>query len=199
MNFIRYIRERNFRSDAAIRLNARRMEEFCRYEKDLRDKSILEVGSGIGLLSTWFIDRRFDVTLSDARVSHVKLLQKRFPDTPVILYDLRDCPTIEFDVVFCFGVLYHLENPVQGVRHLDRLTKKILFLETLVAEKGEVNPTKENKYALDQSLNGLGCRPGWDFLYRLLFNTFPIIHCHDYPHHEDYRERRRIMIRVEKQ
>ena len=37
----------------------------------------------------------------------------------------------KFDLVLCFGLLYHLENPLLAVRHLRSLTEKCLLLESM--------------------------------------------------------------------
>lgn len=35
-----------------------------------------------------------------------------------------------FDVTFCFGILYHLENPIFAMKQLSAVTKKILLVDT---------------------------------------------------------------------
>ena len=35
-----------------------------------------------------------------------------------------------FDVTFCFGILYHLENPVLAMKRLSSVTKKVLIVDT---------------------------------------------------------------------
>ena len=47
-----------------------------------------------------------------------------------------------FDVTFCFGILYHLENPVLAMKQLSSVTKKILLVDT------DVMPTPETKAPL---------------------------------------------------
>ncbi|MBW8011424.1 MAG: methyltransferase domain-containing protein [Chloroflexi bacterium] len=37
-----------------------------------------------------------------------------------------------FDVVFCFGILYHLENPIHTMRRLASVTKNIMLVDTSV-------------------------------------------------------------------
>ena len=37
----------------------------------------------------------------------------------------------EFDLVLCFGLLYHLENPMRTIRHLRALTGQGLLLESM--------------------------------------------------------------------
>ena len=37
-----------------------------------------------------------------------------------------------FDLVFCFGLLYHLENPLLAIRHLRAMTEKVLLVEGVI-------------------------------------------------------------------
>lgn len=36
----------------------------------------------------------------------------------------------EFDVLFCFGILYHMENPVGAMRKLSAVTRRIMMVDT---------------------------------------------------------------------
>ena len=47
-----------------------------------------------------------------------------------------------FDVTFCFGILYHLENPVLAMKQLASVTKGIMLVDT------DVMPTPEYKEPL---------------------------------------------------
>ena len=47
--------------------------------------------------------------------------------------DLNDLtPEVKgmFDVTFCFGIMYHLENPISAMRRIASVTKNILFVDT---------------------------------------------------------------------
>ncbi len=35
-----------------------------------------------------------------------------------------------FDITFCFGILYHLENPIHAMRQLSSVTRKIILVDT---------------------------------------------------------------------
>jgi len=37
-----------------------------------------------------------------------------------------------FDVTFCFGILYHLENPIKEMRRIAEVTKEILVVDTTI-------------------------------------------------------------------
>lgn len=46
------------------------------------------------------------------------------------LYDLDPEEVGTFDVTFCFGLLYHLEDPVGGMRKLASVTRKVMLVDT---------------------------------------------------------------------
>lgn len=46
----------------------------------------------------------------------------------------------EFDVVLCFGLLYHLDEPYRFLRSVYQVTKRLLFLNTHVAVPGQSQP-----------------------------------------------------------
>lgn len=46
------------------------------------------------------------------------------------LYELSEESVGMFDVTFCFGLLYHLEDPVGGMRKLASVTRKAMLVDT---------------------------------------------------------------------
>ncbi len=46
--------------------------------------------------------------------------------------DLDTSTVGEFDITFCFGILYHLENPVLSMKRIASVTKNIMLLDTNV-------------------------------------------------------------------
>lgn len=59
------------------------------------------------------------------------------------------------DFVLCFGLLYHVENPVQILRKLALLTNKTLCLETQVLPYDMVGKIEDGSYLWQRSLKGL--------------------------------------------
>ena len=51
---------------------------------------ILEIGSGIGNISRYFIENGDEICLSDIRDQYLKLLKSKYPDNEVIKIDLVD-------------------------------------------------------------------------------------------------------------
>ncbi|MEG4231949.1 hypothetical protein QUA40_07540 [Microcoleus sp. Pol11C3] len=60
----------------------------------------------------------------------------RYPDIETIQLDL-DTPDLkinqQFDIVYCYGLLYHLQKPTQAIEFMARRCQKMLLLETCVS------------------------------------------------------------------
>jgi len=70
-----------------------------------------------------------------------------------------------FDVVFSYGLLYHLENPVRALRNLESVCGELLLLETMVCDHDRPVVLFEDESAdLNQALAGVGCRPSPHFV-----------------------------------
>lgn len=56
------------------------------------------------------------------------------------IYDVDESSVGRFDVTFCFGLLYHLENPVLAMRKVSAVTGRVMVLDTatIVTENEEV-------------------------------------------------------------
>jgi len=58
--------------------------------------------------------------------------RRRFPHIPFEQADVEERAILElgkFDLVLCFGLLYHLENPLLAIRNLRGLTEKCLLVK----------------------------------------------------------------------
>jgi SAM-dependent methyltransferase len=89
---------------------------------------ILEIGSGIGNLSTYFIENKKCIWLSDYDKHYINLLRERFGtllSTDVLQIDLSDPLFKEenqnlensFDAVFLLNVLEHIDNDYRAVEY----------------------------------------------------------------------------------
>lgn len=59
------------------------------------------------------------------------------------------------DFVLCFGLLYHVENPIQIMRKLAVLTRKSLCIETQVLPYDQTGPIEDGSYLWQRDINGL--------------------------------------------
>ena len=60
----------------------------------------------------------------------LRRLKNRYPNIPFYIANVEDSSIAhlgKFDLVLCFGLLYHLENPFAAMRKLYALTTKSLL------------------------------------------------------------------------
>ncbi|MCS7271861.1 MAG: class I SAM-dependent methyltransferase [Gemmataceae bacterium] len=181
-----------FTTEHYQRINHRRLEHLASLHLPLEGSTVLEVGAGIGDLTTFFLDRGCRVTTSDGRPENVQILQSRYPDLEVIFLDL-DAPDSlsdrHFDIVFCYGVLYHLRRPAQALEYLAERCQRFLLLETCVTwgEEQEIHPCEENRMDPTQSISGQGCRPTRRWVFTQMRRHFPYVYLpRTQPYHEQF-------------
>ena len=66
-----------------------------------------------------------------------------------------------FDIVFCYGLLYHVENPIAALRNRAGCCAELLLLETAVTDypRPVFQLAYEPPAAKNQAVSGFGCRP----------------------------------------
>ena len=92
---------------------------------------ILEIGSGIGNISQFFIKNNQDITLSDLRDNYCEILKQKFSND-VIKVDLVHTNFEEeykdllatFDTVFALNVVEHIKDDVQAIANCKKLLKQ---------------------------------------------------------------------------
>jgi FkbM family methyltransferase len=162
----------------------------------------LDVGcGGLGYFSMLLKDQGLKVTAFDARLENVIQAQKLNPSIDFKLHDIEDPSVINlgaFDLVLCFGVLYHLENPFRAVRNLYALTKKYLIIESQTAPcKSSSLILYEESRSINQSINYVVCMPTESSIIKMLYKAgfSSVYKACAFPDHEDFRSsltRRRV-------
>lgn len=154
----------SFASDHYRRHNSRRLEHLATLGLDLAGRTVLEVGAGIGDHTSFFLDRGCRLTALEGRAENVEILQSRFPLVEALWVDL-DADEIgefgRFDIVYAYGVLYHLAKPERAIAQMSGWCSNLLLLETCVSfgDEAAINPADEDAADPSQSVRGVGCRP----------------------------------------
>ncbi len=173
-----------------LRHNQRRQEHLASLGLDLAGASVLEVGAGIGDHTHFFLDRGCRVVSTEGRPENLALLKERYPKIETRLLDLER-PTLEFpspfDVIYCYGTLYHLSNPAQALAYLARYCGRLLLLETCVSftQPETINLCAEPAIEFSQAVSGCGCRPGRRWVFNELKQHFRFVYlpitqpCHE--------------------
>src|SRR5262245_57137930 len=148
----------------SLAINKARQDHLATLGLDLSNRTVLEVGAGIGLHTQFFIDRGCAVTITDGDSTNVAAIRERFPDRDVRILDL-DLPveTVSlgrFDIVYCYGTLYHLRHPDAALARMASVCRGQILLETIVAPGAyaELHLVTEPPTS-DQAVGGVGCRP----------------------------------------
>jgi FkbM family methyltransferase len=169
----------------------RLFKELCPY-LDLR--SGLDAGCGIGLFSKCLSELGLRVTAFDARSENIAEAKQRYPEVEFVVWDVEDRSVRElesFDLVLCFGLLCHLENPFLAIRNLHAITGKILILESMVAPTQSPVATLMNEVQEEgQGLHDIAFVPSEACIIKMLYQAgFPEVYkTVQLPDHEDFRE-----------
>jgi hypothetical protein len=182
----------HFHSDDYLRHTARRLEHLASLRIPVSGMSVLEVGAGIGDHSNYYIDRGCDITITETRRENLDHLVSRYPGASVLHLDLDTPDRLlngPFDIVHCYGTLYHLKNPELALAFLGQACSKILFLETCVSfgEDEEINLVKESQKNPSQAYSGIGCRPTRPWILSRLRRDFEYVYIPvTQPNHEEF-------------
>jgi len=182
-----------FESEAADRINRARMGHLATLGLPLQGRRVLDVGAGIGKLARFFVDRGCRVVCVEGRAENVAVIRERYADVEAVVADVQtDALTAHgsFDVVFCYGLLYHTENPLATLRNLAARCGDLLLIETIVCdfEKPVAALDDESAGTWNQSLSPLAMRPSPAWVTMALSRLgFHVYMPHTVPDYEDYQ------------
>ena len=172
-----------FRADSYVRHNQRRLEHLASLGLDLHNKQVLEVGAGIGDHTGFYLDRGCTVMTSDARPENLMALQERFVGNSAVRITSLDMDqpaglAENFDVVHCYGLLYHLQKPGVAIEFLCKRCDSLLVLETCVSYGSEarMHPLAEPAHEFSQAFSGQGCRPTRAWIVAQLKKHMPYVY-----------------------
>jgi FkbM family methyltransferase len=167
-----------FKSEDALEINESRATFLKSFMPDLisdtKMTTALDVGCGsLGFFSSFLHEMGLDVTALDGRPENVADASKLNPSIEFKVGDIEDPQIIslgKFDLVLCFGLLYHLENPFRAIRNLHALTEKCLLIEAQTAPYESLTSVLyEESRASNQSLNYVAFMPTESSLVKMLY------------------------------
>jgi SAM-dependent methyltransferase len=159
-------------------------------------RTAIDVGCGFGYFSGLLSSLGFEVTAVDGREENVREAQRRFPAISSRVMDAEDAALRsvgQFDLVFCFGLLYHLENPFLAIRHLRAISSDLLLVESVIYQgsdtiMGLVDECPQD----DQGLNHVAFYPTENCLIKMFYKAgFPFVYrVAAKPRHPEYSSSR---------
>jgi SAM-dependent methyltransferase len=182
----------SFDTSEALKINEARLEHLASLDLPLGGRNVLEVGAGVGHLTRFFLERDCRVVVTEARAENVRELARRLPAVDVCQAEIE--ASLEhrgtFDVVFCYGVLYHLESPLRALRNMSEVCTDLLLIETMVCDgDAPVLLLEDETTSVNQALSGLAHRPTPSYL-ALALSRIGFEHVYIArrpPNHEDYQ------------
>lgn len=166
-----------FRGDNYVRHNQRRQEHLASLHLPIAGRSVLELGAGIGDHTTFFLDRNCTVCVTDGRPELYEIVRDRYPTSRSERIDLDDVAQRFqeiYDIVYAYGVLYHLNDPARAIAQMAKWCGDLLLLETCVstADDLSINLVSEPKEVGSQAISGTGCRPSRRWIFEELGQHF---------------------------
>jgi FkbM family methyltransferase len=154
----------------------------------------LDAGCGVGFFAQILQECGLNVAAFDGRMENVLEARKRFPEIPFEQGDIESPGVLALgkaDLTLCFGLLYHLENPMLAIRHLRALTGKGLLLESMCIPGNSAGMVwREEPAAADQSLTDIALYPSEACLVKMLYRAgfASVYRVAELPDHDDFRE-----------
>jgi SAM-dependent methyltransferase len=150
-------------------------EVLTEFKQRMGLRTALDAGCGLGVFSGLLRNLGFAVTAFDGRLENIEEASKRHPGIRFQMADLED-PSVKtfgcFDLVLCFGLLYHLENPFRCIRNLGELTHRLLVIESMYIDNPA--PTlllRDEGLTEDQGLQHIAFYPTESCLVKMLYRA----------------------------
>lgn len=156
----------------------------------------LDAGCGLGDFSAYLDLCGLQTTGIDGRATNSAEAQQRHAQIVFQTFDVEHADVRQlgtFDLTLCFGLLYHLENPLAALRNLYSLTSNVLLIETMIlpGEQPLLRLVEEIKTE-DQGMQYLALIPSEPMLIKLLYQVgFSCVYrCRKLPDHPDFQQTR---------
>ena len=156
-------------------------------------QTAFDTGCGVGYFSGVLQELGLRVTAADGRAENVAEARDRYPSIDFYVADAEDPSPANFgtfDLILCFGLLYHLENPLRAMRNLRSLTGKLLLLESLcLPDDQPFLFLLDEPLGEDQSLRAVSYYPSEGAMIKMAYRAgFPHVYrFRELPNHDHFR------------
>jgi SAM-dependent methyltransferase len=158
---------RVFDDEAAAAINHARLSWLETADLPVRGKSVLDAGCGVGHFADFYVSRGCRVVGIDGRPENVAELKRRQPSVGAFVADVQQSLDHlgRFDVVHCFGLLYHLDSPIAALRNFSKICNELVVLETTICDAFRpLAVLADEPPTVNQALAGIGSRPTPSFV-----------------------------------
>ena len=182
-----------FDAPNAVAINKARMANLETMNLGLRGKRVLDVGCGVGHLGARLVEMGANVVCVDGREGNIASLRTRYPHLEAHVGNVETEALSKFGrfpVVLCYGLLYHLENPLQSLRNMASVCGEMLLLETIICDhESALVRVEDESTDVNQALGGIAGRPTPHYVVLALNRVgFPYVYAPvTPPEHEDFR------------
>jgi 2-polyprenyl-3-methyl-5-hydroxy-6-metoxy-1,4-benzoquinol methylase len=162
--------------------NCARLTHLATLGLPLDNRVVLDVGSGPGDHTGFYLERGCGVFAIDGREECLAVLKRRYPQVKTALIDMNEpAPLVNlgnFEVIHCYGLLYHLHKPQAALGVMAQVCSDLMVLETCVAYGGDgkLHFVQENSNDFTQSITPLGCRPTRAWVFGELKRHFEFVY-----------------------
>jgi SAM-dependent methyltransferase len=170
-----------FNDELAQGINVARMAFVRSLGLPLHGRRVLDVGCGVGHFGRMYASLGATVVGLDGREDNIRDMKERYPEIEGHVGDIQTMPLEAlgtFDLVHCFGLLYHLESPIAALRRMEAVCRDLLLLETMVCDASRpVMVLADETKDANQALAGMGSRPSPSFVVMALNRVgFPFVY-----------------------
>ena len=181
-----------FDEPIALKINKARLNNLSSLGLDLNGKSVIDIGCGVGHLAQFFLQNNCKVFCIDGRKENISNLRLRYPNLKCKVIDVEKEDLSKygiFDIVFCYGLLYHTKKPAFVLKNISKICKDLLLLETCIMDSPDSDVKfVEDTSAVNQALHHIGSRPTPKFVIsNLRGNDFSNVYVpRKTPRHHDF-------------
>jgi hypothetical protein len=191
-----FLPKRVFLIPEALKINDARVRHLQYVLVRLVPDRVLEVGAGIGEITKGYLHLANQIVLTEGRKRLLRISKKRVRDSKIthVSLDVESEPENQrfferyphpFDVLICYGLLYHLSNPQVFLKTFAPRCSTMI-LETVVSFASETFVTVGEASLTNQAIHQ-GNRPNPDWLMKELLHYYKFVSvCTVTPNHEDF-------------